>query len=122
MSRAPLWRALLALVILVTTGYYAFTQEPRLGLDLRGGTTFTLETRDSPTTEANAESTDRTLEVLRRRVDALGVAEPSLARSGDTLLLDRPHGPAEREGSSATWVARQVGGGSGRAPPTTTGT
>jgi SecD/SecF fusion protein len=87
MSRASLWRALLALIILVTTGYFAFTQEPRLGLDLRGGTTFTLETRDSPTTQANAESTDRTLEVLRRRVDALGVAEPTLARSGETRIL-----------------------------------
>ena len=87
MSRAPLWRGLLALIILVTTGFFAFTQEPRLGLDLRGGATFTLETSDSPTTQANAESTDRTLEVLRRRIDALGVAEPTLARSGETRIL-----------------------------------
>ena len=87
MSRAPLWRALLALLVLTTTGWFAFTQEPRLGLDLRGGTTFILQARDSPTTQANAESTDRTLEVLRRRIDALGVSEPALTRSGDDRIL-----------------------------------
>ena len=37
--------------------------------------------------KANAESTDRALEVLRRRVDALGVAEPSIARSGDRRII-----------------------------------
>ena len=33
------------------------------------------------------ESTDRALEVLRRRVDALGVAEPTLPRSGERRII-----------------------------------
>ena len=37
--------------------------------------------------KADAESTDRALEVLRGRVDALGVAEPTLARSGDKRII-----------------------------------
>jgi SecD/SecF fusion protein len=86
-TRAPVLRALLALIILATTGFFAFTKDPRLGLDLRGGTQIVLETQDSPTTEADAEATDRTVEVLRRRVDALGVAEPTLARSGSNRII-----------------------------------
>jgi SecD/SecF fusion protein len=80
-------RALLALIILGITGYFAVAKDPRLGLDLRGGTSITLETKDSPTTQADAESTDRALEVLRRRVDSLGVAEPTLARSGTNRII-----------------------------------
>ena len=37
--------------------------------------------------KADAESTDRAVEVLRRRVDALGVAEPTLTRSGDRRII-----------------------------------
>jgi SecD/SecF fusion protein len=86
-TRPPVVRALLALLVLGVTGFFAVTKEPRLGLDLRGGTQIVLETRDSPTTEADAEATDRALEVLRRRVDALGVAEPTLARSGSNRII-----------------------------------
>ncbi|GAU70376.1 preprotein translocase subunit SecF [Streptomyces sp. NBRC 110611] len=80
-------RALLALAVLALSAYLALTQPLRLGLDLRGGTQIVLETRDSPTAKADGDATDRTLEVLRRRVDALGVAEPSIARSGENRIV-----------------------------------
>jgi SecD/SecF fusion protein len=80
-------RALLALALVILSGYIALSSAPRLGLDLSGGTQIVLETRDAPGIEANAESTDRALEVLRERVDALGVAEPSLSRSGETRII-----------------------------------
>ncbi|MFI7322223.1 protein translocase subunit SecD [Streptomyces venezuelae] len=87
MSRAPLWRAIVALAAVALSLYIALTQSARLGLDLRGGTQIVLETKDSPTTKADAESTDRALEVLRQRVDALGVAEPGIARSGEKRII-----------------------------------
>ena len=88
MSRAPLVRALIALGIVAGSTYITVTTPARLGLDLRGGTQIVLETQDSPTVEGRRkESTDRALEVLRRRVDALGVAEPTLARSGDRRII-----------------------------------
>ena len=87
MSRAPLIRALLALGILAGSLYFAITTPARLGLDLRGGTQIVLETQDSATVQADQESTDRAVEVLRRRVDALGVSEPTLARSGDRRII-----------------------------------
>jgi SecD/SecF fusion protein len=85
--RPTVVRALLALALVILSGYIALSSAPRLGLDLSGGTQIVLETRDAPGIEANAESTDRALEVLRERVDALGVAEPSLSRSGETRII-----------------------------------
>jgi SecD/SecF fusion protein len=84
---APIVRALVALGVIGASLFFALTTPAKLGLDLRGGTQIVLETRDSPTTKATKESTDRALEVLRRRVDALGVAEPSIARSGDRRII-----------------------------------
>ena len=84
---APLVRALVALGILAGSVYFVVTTPARLGLDLRGGTQIVLETQDSPTVTADQESTDRAVEVLRRRIDALGVAEPSLTRSGDRRII-----------------------------------
>jgi SecD/SecF fusion protein len=86
-SRAPLVRALIALGIVAGSTYITLTSPARLGLDLRGGTQIVLETQDSPTVKAGKESTDRAVEVLRRRVDALGVAEPTLTRSGDRRII-----------------------------------
>ncbi|CAM5231668.1 protein translocase subunit SecDF [Streptomyces spiroverticillatus] len=87
MSRAPVWRAIVALGVIAASLFFALTQSARLGLDLRGGTQIVLEAKDSPQVRANAESTQRALEVLRQRVDALGVSEPSLYRSGEKRIF-----------------------------------
>ncbi|MGW0774835.1 protein translocase subunit SecD [Streptomyces sp. NPDC002835] len=86
-SRATFWRALFALAVVAVSLYVALTTPARLGLDLRGGTRIVLETRDSPTVQADSAATDRAMEVLRRRIDGLGVTEPSLARSGERRII-----------------------------------
>ena len=87
MNRSSVVRALLALVVLGISTYVVLTARPQLGLDLRGGAQIVLETQDSPTVKADANSTGKALEVLRRRVDALGVAEPSVTQSGDRRII-----------------------------------
>ncbi|MFH0515804.1 protein translocase subunit SecD [Streptomyces sp. M41] len=87
MNRSSRVRALLALVVLAVSLYVAVTVPVHLGLDLRGGTQIVLQTRSTPTADADGEATDRTLEVLRGRIDALGVAEPTLVRSGDNRII-----------------------------------
>ncbi|MFC0862119.1 protein translocase subunit SecD [Sphaerimonospora cavernae] len=87
MSRAPLWRALAALAVIASSLLLALTMAPRLGLDLRGGTQLVFETKDTPTVKADSESTDRALDVLRRRADALGVVDPTLVRSGEKRII-----------------------------------
>lgn len=101
MNRPAVWRALIALVVLGITGFFAATKPARLGLDLRGGTQIVLQTMDSPTTKADAAATDRTLEVLRRRVDALGVSEPTLARSGNNRIIVELPGVTDAAGAEA---------------------
>ncbi|GAA1283313.1 protein translocase subunit SecD [Saccharothrix xinjiangensis] len=81
--RALLVRGLLSLGVLAASAFTLLTVQPRLGLDLRGGTQIVLETP----AEATSDATDRAMEVLRRRVDELGVAEPVLARSGDHRIV-----------------------------------
>jgi SecD/SecF fusion protein len=93
-------RALLAFGFVGAATALVFSTEPRLGLDLRGGTQIVLETQDSATTKADADATDRALEVLRHRVDALGVSEPTLVRSGERrIIVELPdvQDPAEAE-------------------------
>ncbi|RKT52967.1 protein translocase subunit SecD [Saccharothrix australiensis] len=81
--RELLVRGLLSLGVLAASAFVLLTSQPRLGLDLRGGTQIVLETPS----EATSDNTDRAMEVLRRRVDELGVAEPVLARSGDHRIV-----------------------------------
>ncbi|GAA2787967.1 protein translocase subunit SecD [Crossiella cryophila] len=80
-------RGLLSLAVLVTATYLVLSTAPRLGLDLRGGTQIVLEAKSTPTVTADANATDRALEVIRRRVDSLGVAEPGLVRSGENRII-----------------------------------
>lgn len=87
MTRALRIRGLLALAAVALSLFVALTVPVHLGLDLRGGTQIVLETRPTADTDADSEATDRTLEVLRGRIDALGVAEPTLARSGDNRII-----------------------------------
>ncbi|NEE50398.1 protein translocase subunit SecD, partial [Streptomyces sp. SID8455] len=84
-------RAVLAAAVLLVSVFITLTMSPRLGLDLQGGTRMVLQAEDSATVEANRETTDRTLEVLRQRIDSLGVAEPVLTRSGeDRIIVELP--------------------------------
>jgi preprotein translocase subunit SecD len=62
---------------------------PQLGLDLRGGVSVTL-TPAPGQGEIDLEILDQTVAVIRNRVDALGVAEPEVARQGETILVQLP--------------------------------
>ena len=87
MNRQLVWRVLLVLAVLGGSVALVMTRPIRLGLDLRGGTQIVLEARDTADEPVTADTVTRTLEVLRRRVDQLGVAEPSLQRSGDRRII-----------------------------------
>jgi SecD/SecF fusion protein len=80
-------RAVVALVVLAVSGWLVAIRPARLGLDLRGGTQIVLQTRDGELAKATAQTTDDALEVLRRRVDELGLSEPTLTRSGARRII-----------------------------------
>src|SRR5918994_708991 len=87
MSRGVWIRFILVLGLLAGCAALALNVKPNLGLDLRGGAQFVFEAEGTEQTPANAENVDKTLEVLRGRVDALGVAESTLARQGENRIL-----------------------------------
>ena len=109
-GRAPLWRAVASFARRRPRPARRPVPAPRLGLDLEGGTQIVLETRDSDRVTADAESTDRALEVLRGRVDALGVAEPTLARSGERrIIVELPGVQDPREAAEVIGRTAQLG-------------
>ena len=95
MSNAFRWRVLAVVVVVAGTAALVTTRPVRLGLDLRGGTQIVLEAQDTDRQKVDGDTASRTLEVLRRRVDALGVAEPTLQRSGDRRIIIELPGVAD---------------------------
>ena len=59
---------------------------PVLGVQLQGGVEVLLR----PTTPADDEQLDRAIEIIRSRVDALGVAEPDITRQGAQVVVQLP--------------------------------
>ncbi len=81
-------RALISLLVILVAFGAAWFIPPRLGLDLSGGTQIVLETQDGTDgTQANSENTDKVVEVLRQRIDRLGVAEATMSRSGENRII-----------------------------------
>ncbi|MFJ3703059.1 MULTISPECIES: protein translocase subunit SecD [Streptomyces] len=110
MTRATTVRAVLAAAVLLVSVFITLTQSPRLGLDLQGGTRMVLQAKDSATATADRESTDRTLEVLRQRIDSLGVAEPTLTRSGeDRIIVELPDVQDPRQAADVIGRTAQLG-------------
>jgi preprotein translocase subunit SecD len=80
--------AVLLIVVAVAGAVYTVVagNQPLLGLDLQGGVSVVLQ----PTREPDEEALLQTVEIIRSRVDALGVAEPEISTQGDTIVVDLP--------------------------------
>ena len=85
--------ALMVLVALAAVGgTVAAGNEPQLGLDLQGGASVVLR----PKKDVSSGALDQAIEIIRNRVDALGVAEPDISRQGDNIIVQLP-GVREQE-------------------------
>lgn len=58
-----------------------------LGLDLQGGSLLVLEGRDTSTIKATPQAVDDAKRVIERRIDQLGVVEPSIQRQGASRII-----------------------------------
>jgi preprotein translocase subunit SecD len=62
-----------------------------LGLDLSGGSLLVLEGQSTPTVQATPEAVDAAMRVIERRIDQLGVVEPTIQRQGpDRIIVELP--------------------------------
>jgi preprotein translocase subunit SecD len=69
----------LLLVGAAISGFMFMNLKPLLGLDLVGGVSVTLTAPEGTASDV----IDKTLEVIRNRVDAFGVGEPDITRQGE---------------------------------------
>lgn len=102
MSRGAIVRFLLVLGLLGGCLALTLNQKPNLGLDLRGGAQFVFQAEGTQDQPANAANVDKTVEVLRGRVDSLGVSESTLVRQGeDRILVELPGVSSDEEAQEA---------------------
>jgi len=70
--------------LVVVSGFVIAQKETRLGLDLKGGVELVYQaTPTGQTQELSGEDIDQAIEIIRERIDKLGVAEPEVSRLGE---------------------------------------
>jgi SecD/SecF fusion protein len=75
-------------------------QKPTLGLDLQGGLEVTLQAVPPADRELTEEDLDRSVEIMRSRVDKLGVSEPSIFTQGDDQIVIQLPGISDPEAAA----------------------
>ncbi|CAO5168153.1 Protein translocase subunit SecD [Frankia sp. AiPs1] len=66
------------------------TWTPRLGLDLQGGTSVILTPRATGGQSVNSGAINQAVDIIRQRVDGLGVAESEVHRTGNQIEISVP--------------------------------
>ena len=91
--RRRAWAPLAAIVVFAAvflTTVIVRGWSPRLGLDLQGGASVVYQAADESRVQDLDEALDTAIEIIRSRVDALGVAEPEIVRQGDSIVVNLP--------------------------------
>ena len=95
------WRSLgaLGLLLVMMYGTMALLGEwtPRLGLDLRGGTSITLSATTPDGSDPTPESMRQAVDIVRARVNGSGVAEAEITTQGSTNIVVQVPGVGEDE-------------------------
>ncbi len=79
---AGLFAASIAVIALMPT---------KLGLDLKGGVQLVYQAKPTAQSKVDSESLERSIDIMRKRVDQLGVAQPEIQRSGaQEINVDLP--------------------------------
>jgi SecD/SecF fusion protein len=121
--------------LIVASGVVVASQPTRLGLDLKGGVELVYQaTPTGQVEEVRGEDIERSIEIIRERIDELGVAEPEVSRLGETEIsvalpdVTNAERAIEQVGTTAQlyfydWQPnligreRVIGGTPGRQPP-----
>src|SRR6202035_3707291 len=80
------------LILLIVAGLIAAsvaviaTKKTRLGLDLKGGVELVYRGKPTAQAKVDTESLNRAIDIMRKRVDQLGVAQPEIQRSGENEI------------------------------------
>lgn len=81
----------------------------KLGLDIEGGVYVVLEADTDATGESLTQIMDQTQEVIRRRVDAMGLTEPNIVREGtNRIRIELPGVSDAQEAIKAIGMTAQL--------------
>ena len=88
MRRVRFTSLIVVLVVAVAAlgGTIAAGYSPQLGLDLQGGASVVLR----PQKKTSTGALNQAIEIIRNRVDGLGVAEPDISRQGSNIIVQLP--------------------------------
>jgi SecD/SecF fusion protein len=133
--RRNLFVLLFVLGLIVVSALVVANKPTKLGLDLKGGVELVYQgTPTGQVKEVSGEDIERSIEIIRQRIDKLGVAEPEVARLGTTEIsvslpdVTNAQRAIEQVGTTAQlqfydWepnlIGREkaIGGTPGREPP-----
>ena len=97
-------RSLIALFIVISSFSFLMINgnslQPKLGLDLRGGTTIVLQPQTNDAGKITPESITQAISILRQRIDGVGVSESEIRAEGSgssTKIIISVPGTTQRE-------------------------
>ncbi len=76
---------IVAALLALSAAAIAF-KKTRLGLDLKGGVELVYQAKPTAATKVDSESLERAINIMRKRVDQLGVANPEIQSSGNNQI------------------------------------
>jgi SecD/SecF fusion protein len=133
--RRQLFVLLFVFGLILASALVVANKPTKLGLDLKGGVELVYQgTPTGQVKEVSGEDIERSIEIIRQRIDKLGVSEPEVARLGTTEIsvslpdVTNAQRAIEQVGSTAQlqfydWEPnligreRAIGGHPGREPP-----
>lgn len=103
---------LIALVALTGGMFLSGNTTPRLGIDLAGGTSITLQAKDEPgqkKSAINPTNMNTAVSIINNRVNGLGVSEAEVQTQGeDNIIVNIPKGTNEKQAREQVGTTAQL--------------
>src|SRR3954469_17899316 len=107
--RRNLFVLLLVAALVAASAVMILSKPTRLGLDLKGGVSLTYQAKTTVQSGVTSDAINRTLYIMRERVDQLGVSEPEIQRSGsDQIDVSLPDVQNADEAASQVGTTAQM--------------
>jgi SecD/SecF fusion protein len=107
--RRNLFVLLIVAGLLVGSAVAIAAKSTRLGLDLKGGVSLIYQAKPTKQSQVTGDSVNRAIDIMRKRVDQLGVAEPEIQRSGpDQIDVSLPDVKNADEAASQVGTTAQM--------------
>jgi preprotein translocase subunit SecD len=89
--RIKLLVSVLAIIICFVAFIKPLAYSVKQGLDLQGGTHVVLQAQDTPDAKVDDDAMNRSISIIERRVNELGLTEPVIQRQGrDRIIVELP--------------------------------